>query len=75
MGPHHAIIEQHAEIQNGNLLVSYANGSRRHFPLPDRSDKAGIKAVRKEASAFAESNGASQGQINAIFKSLIRSVT
>jgi len=59
-----------AHTSNNQLQVTFQDGSSRSWPLPNRSDKAGIKAVRDKAVAFAREHGATIGQVNAVKKTL-----
>lgn len=53
------------------LLIDFASGARRMWPLGDKSDKEMIRRVRDEAVAFALANDASDpGQTNAVRKAL-----
>ena len=53
-----------------HLLVEFADGETKRWKLPDRSDKAAIRIVRDAAVAFARDHGATEGQRNAVKKSL-----
>ena len=53
-----------------HLLVKFEDGKMKRWKLPDRSDKAAIRIVRDAAEAFAGDHGATDGQINAVKKSL-----
>ncbi len=66
----YATRRQHADVRNGQLIVSYEEGPERRWDLPDRSDKPGIRRVMNEALDFGEANGATIGQLNAIRKAL-----
>lgn len=57
-------------IDNNELHVSFAGGESRRWPLPKSSDKIGIGLVREEAVSFAQNNGATIGQQNAVKKAL-----
>jgi negative regulator of replication initiation len=57
-------------ISNNQLQVTFQDGTSRSWPLPTRSDKAGIKAVRDKAVTFAREHEATIGQINAVKKAL-----
>jgi negative regulator of replication initiation len=59
-----------ANISNNQLQITFQDGTSRSWPLPDRSDKAEIKAVRDKAVAFAREHGGTIGQINAVKKTL-----
>jgi len=57
-------------ISNNQLQITLQDGTSRSWTLPNRSDKAGIKAVRDKAVTFVRENGATIGQINAVKKTL-----
>jgi hypothetical protein len=57
-------------INSGALYSEFQNGPSDHWILPDRSDKAGIRNTLDKLIAFAESNKATIGQINAARKTL-----
>lgn len=57
-------------VERNKLIVEFATGERKEWPLPDRSDRKGIRKVRTEAGAFAEQCGATIGQVNAVYKAL-----
>jgi len=57
-------------IGNNQLQVTFQDGATRSWPLPTRSDKAGIKAVRDKAVTFVKEHKATIGQINAVKKTL-----
>ncbi len=57
-------------IRNNHLHVSFQDGSSDSWTLPNRSDKNGIRTVRDKAVAFAKTNNATIGQINAVKKAL-----
>lgn len=57
-------------IADNNLVVEFVGGPSKKFALPPRSDKMAIRKVRDEAVAFAKDNGASDGQIAAVKKTL-----
>ncbi|MHB8771023.1 MAG: hypothetical protein ACYC7J_08505 [Syntrophales bacterium] len=59
-----------AHISNNQLQITFQDGSSRSWPLPNRSDKAGIKAVRDKAVTFAREHEATIGQVNAVKKTL-----
>ncbi len=59
-----------ADVSNGRLIVSFRSGDREEFGLPSKSDKLAIRAVRDKACEFAERNGATLGQVNAVKKAL-----
>ena len=59
-----------AHISNNQLQITFQDGSSRSWPLPNRSDKTGIKAVRDKAVTFAREHGATIGQVNAVKKTL-----
>ena len=57
-------------ISGNELRVEFASGPSKSWKLPPKSDKAGIRAVRDAAVAFAESKKATLGQVNAVKKTL-----
>ena len=57
-------------VEANELHVGFYNGSARSWPLPARSDKDGIRAVREQACHFASEHGATEGQVNAVRKAL-----
>ena len=68
---HYATNRMHAGVHDNHLLVSFANGAREQWELPNRTDKGEIRRIREEAVKFALANGASQpGQTNAVLKAL-----
>lgn len=60
-----------ARVEVGHLVVTFEDGVRDRWKLPDRQDKAAIRAIRDEAVKFALENDASDpGQTNAVRKAL-----
>jgi hypothetical protein len=60
-----------ARVTDERLSVEIEGGNSRKFELPqDKSDKAGTKSARDAAHVYARSQGATQGQIDAITKAL-----
>jgi hypothetical protein len=57
-------------INKNQLYIEFQDGTSSSWTLPDRSDKAGIRALLDKAIEFARKNGASLGQINAVRKTL-----
>lgn len=57
-------------INKNQLHIEFQDGTSSSWTLPDRSDKAGIRALLDKAIEFARKNGASLGQINAVRKTL-----
>jgi len=57
-------------VQNGTLVIEFADGPRKTFALPDRDNKKGIRQSRDEAVQFARAAGASYGQEMAVKKAL-----
>ena len=58
-------------IGANQLHIEFYGGASSSWELPDRNDKAGIRAVLDKAIQFAKSNGASvPGQTNAVRKTL-----
>ena len=69
-GPNRSTNRQSAYVANGQLIVEYARGARKHWVLPARDNKPAIQGIRREAMAFGRANDATEGQINAILKAL-----
>ena len=59
-----------SRVANGMLIVEFATGDRDEFKLPDKTNKIKIREVRDQACDFAESIGATLGQVNAVKKAL-----
>jgi len=59
-----------SNISQNRLIVKFASGERKEWVLPDKSDKNGIRIVRNAAGAFAIDCGATEGQVNAVYKTL-----
>lgn len=59
-----------ARVEDGHLFVAFQGGASQEFLLPDRTDKNRIRVVRNRAAEFAEKNGATLGQVNAVKKAL-----
>jgi hypothetical protein len=57
-------------INRNQLHIEFQDGTSSSWTLPDRGDKAGIRALLDKAIEFARKNGASLGQINAVRKTL-----
>ena len=57
-------------ISGNELRVAFASGASKSWKLPPKSDKAALRSVRDAATSFAESKGATLGQINAVKKTL-----
>lgn len=63
--------KMHAGVHENHLQVSFETGENRRWPLPEKSDKEGIRKVRNEATDWAREQGASDpGQTNAVRKAL-----
>src|SRR5437870_1414719 len=57
--------------QEGNdLVLRFAGGAERRFPLPPRSEKTAIRQLRDEAVSWARQNGATDGQQGAVMRAL-----
>ena len=65
-----ATIKMSSYVQNGSLVVEFAGGPRRTFPLSSREDKVALRRRRDEAVEFARVSGASYGQEMAVKKAL-----
>jgi hypothetical protein len=59
-----------AWVSNEILYVEFLGGQSSQWGLPSKDDKKGIARVKKLAVEFAESNGASIGQVNAVIKAM-----
>ncbi len=59
-----------ARIAANNLIVGFVDGPLKKWSLPSRNDKNAIRRLRDEAVEFVEENGATEGQINAVKKTL-----
>ncbi len=59
-----------ARIEGDHLLVRFASGPSREFLLPDRHNKEEISILTYNAMAFAKTNDATEGQVNAVRKAL-----
>jgi len=57
-------------ISGNELRISFASGQSKSWKLPSKTDKAKLRSVRDEATTFAEKNGATLGQVNAVKKTL-----
>lgn len=68
--PRYAINKMSSGIARGMLYVEFKSGESDSWKLPDKTDKLAIREVRDKAVAFAEENGASLGQVNAVKKAL-----
>lgn len=62
--------EMSSYIGGNQLHIEFHGGASSSWTLPDRNDKAGIRAVLDKAILFARNNGASLGQRNAARKTL-----
>ena len=60
-------------ISGNELRVDFASGASKSWKLPAKSDKNALRAMRDAATSFAESNGATLGQVNAVRKTLTQS--
>jgi hypothetical protein len=65
-----ATVRMHAAATEGQLNVSFADGTSREWHLPSKDDKAGIRRVRDSAVEFARQHRATIGQQNAVKKAL-----
>ncbi|MEI7636594.1 MAG: hypothetical protein WCJ37_04760 [Syntrophus sp. (in: bacteria)] len=57
-------------VSNEVLYVEFLGGQSNKWQLPSKDNKDGISKVRKLAVEFAENNGASLGQVNAVVKAM-----
>jgi HTH-type transcriptional regulator / antitoxin HigA len=70
-GKRNATKRMSAGVTSERLLIEFEGVAPRPFVLPhDLSDKAAIKRVRADAHNYARTQGATQGQIDAITKAL-----
>ena len=58
------------KLFDGKYHLSFIGGKSSSWPLPDRSDKAGIRKLIDDAVEFAKEEGATIGQIHAVRKAL-----
>lgn len=65
-----AVNRMSSYIGNGQLHVSFDDGASLSWSLPTKNDKTAIRSLRTEAETFAKAHDASDGQINAIYKTL-----
>jgi len=66
----YATTRMSTRVSNGVLYVEFQGGQSSKWQLPTRDDKNGISKVKKYAVEFAENNGASLGQVNAVIKAM-----
>ena len=59
-----------ANISQNRLIVEFASGEREEWVLPSKSDKKGIRRIKDRAGMFAQKCGATEGQVNAVYKAL-----
>lgn len=59
-----------SKVENGALVVGFAEGPSSRFALPQKHDKSAIRSAMEQAIRFANANGASEGQERAIRKVL-----
>jgi len=57
-------------VSNNILYVEFYGGQSNEWPLPSKDNKDAIAKARRLAVEFAENNGASQGQVNAVVKAM-----
>ncbi len=58
------------KVINDRFIVSFQEGRKKVWNLPDKKDKAAIKRIRREAVAFVKENMGSYGQVEAVTKAL-----
>jgi hypothetical protein len=59
-----------AKVVTGYLTVAFADGASNKWALPPKEDKQALRKVRSGAIEFAEQNGATRGQVDAVIKAL-----
>ena len=59
-----------AYLSGSQFHVSFVSGPSSTWPLPSKTDKAALRAMRDKAIAFATKNAATIGQVNAVKKAL-----
>jgi len=59
-----------AVVRGDELVVEFADGSRRTWTLKAHGDKSALRLVRAEAIVFARQHSATPGQVNAVLKAL-----
>lgn len=68
--PSQARYRMRASVSNGLLKIEFETGAHKSWSLPSQSEKSAIRKITHEAMEYAEENGASLGQINAVRKAL-----
>ncbi|MDA8089429.1 MAG: hypothetical protein M0Z61_04305 [Nitrospiraceae bacterium] len=68
--PRYAERKMPCYIADNHLVVEFVGGLSKRFALPSHDDKMAIRKVRTDAVDFAKDNGASDGQIAAVKKTL-----
>jgi len=59
-----------AYLSGTQFHVSFVSGPSSSWPLPSKTDKAALRAMRDKAISFATKNAATTGQVNAVKKAL-----
>lgn len=59
-----------AKVEDGQLSVAFANGPAKKWQLPLTDSKRDLRTVRDTAVAFAEQQGATEGQLKAVIKAM-----
>ena len=57
-------------LSDNQLHISFAAGAAKSWALPAKADKAALRTMREKAITFARENGATEGQVAAVKKSL-----
>lgn len=65
-----AIRKLSANVVNGMLSVAFTDGPSKKWQLPHKDNKREIRIVRDKALAFAEQQGATEGQLKAVIKAM-----
>lgn len=59
-----------AKVIDGKLSVAFANGPEKRWPLPIKDNKRALRTLRDTAVAFAQQQGATEGQLKAVIKAM-----
>ena len=61
---------QSVRVEEGQLVVEFADGPSKKWDLPEQADKEALQHLREAVRAFGDENEATDGQIHAIYKAL-----